>query len=43
MLLRKTKTSIKSITEMTELEIEDSKQYSNMAPVFAKRINLSTF
>ena len=35
--------SIKSITEMTDAEIEDSNKYRNMAPEFARRLNLSTF
>jgi hypothetical protein len=34
---------IKSITEMTDTELEDSKNYTNMAPAFARRLNLSTF
>lgn len=35
--------NIKSITEMTDHEMEDAKNYRNMAPVFARRLNLSTF
>jgi hypothetical protein len=35
--------NIKSITEMTDIELDDSKNYTNMAPAFARRLNLSTF
>jgi len=35
--------NIKNIKEMTDEELEDSRQYNNMAPAFARRINLSTF
>jgi len=35
--------SIKSIKEMTDAEFEDSRQYRNMAPEFARRLNMSTF
>jgi len=34
--------NIKNIKEMTDDELEDSRKYNNMAPEFARRINLST-
>ena len=34
---------IKNITEMTDSEFEESKKYRNMAPAFARRLNMSTF